>query len=305
MTQTLFHALGSKIALTIDGDTAELRAALRAARGWFLDWEARFSRFSPESELSQLNRRAGQETTVSDEFWRVLRAALRAAEWSGGLANPAILPALEDAGYDRPFAQVLQGRAAADAPRDALPTASMTDNWRAIQLFPRRRSVRLPEGMRLDLGGFAKGWAADQAAQRLSQLAATVVDAGGDIAIRGRRADGTDWRIGVAGRREGDPPLAILQLHSGGVATSGRNFRRWMKDGVAQHHLIDPRRRKPAETDVLSATVIVRRGAGAALRAETAAKVALILGSQEGAAWLQARKLPGLLALEDGSVIKV
>jgi thiamine biosynthesis lipoprotein len=85
------------------------------------------------------------------------------------------------------------------------------------------------------------------------------------------------------------------------VATSGRDYRRWRQGDAWQHHILDPRTGRPATTDVLSATVI----APTAREAETAAKVALIRGSRDGMAWLEARPaLAGLLVLEDGPVVR-
>jgi thiamine biosynthesis lipoprotein len=86
-----------------------------------------------------------------------------------------------------------------------------------------------------------------------------------------------------------------------GVATSGRNYRRWQRGGAWKHHIIDPRTGEPAETDVLSATVI----APTVLEAEVAAKVVLILGSREGLAWLGAKpNYAGLVVLEDGQIVR-
>jgi thiamine biosynthesis lipoprotein len=149
----------------------------------------------------------------------------------------------------------------------------------------------------LDFGGIAKGWAAHQTARRLGMYGPALVDAGGDIAVSSLQADGQPWRIGVADPFEPDHSLAVLGLGRCGVATSGRDFRRWHQDGRPSHHIIDPRTGQPAETDVLTATVI----APDVLQAEAAAKKALILGSQDGLAWLEAHPgLTGLLVLEDG-----
>jgi thiamine biosynthesis lipoprotein len=95
--------------------------------------------------------------------------------------------------------------------------------------------------------------------------------------------------------------LELLAVSSGGVATSGTDYRRWQQDGQWRHHIIDPRTGSPAQTDVLSVTVI----APTACVAEIAAKAVLLLGSKEGLAWLDSRPtLAGLLVLEDGSVLR-
>jgi thiamine biosynthesis lipoprotein len=159
----------------------------------------------------------------------------------------------------------------------------------------------LPPGVRLDLGGIAKGWAGVQAMERLRQFGPTLVDAGGDIAVSGPRADGSPWPIGVANPFAPEELLEVLLIARGGVATSGCDYRRWRQGAVWRHHIIDPRSRQPAATDVLTATVIAPQ-----LRlAETGAKVALILGSVEGLAWINARPhLAGLLVHADGTVIR-
>jgi thiamine biosynthesis lipoprotein len=93
----------------------------------------------------------------------------------------------------------------------------------------------------------------------------------------------------------------LLVLGSGAVATSGTDYRRWRRNGEWQHHIIDPRTGRPAQTDVLSATVV----APAACEAEVAAKVALLLGSRDGLDWLEARpELAGMLILQDGRVLR-
>ncbi|HEX7588211.1 MAG TPA: FAD:protein FMN transferase, partial [Anaerolineae bacterium] len=174
-------------------------------------------------------------------------------------------------------------------------------NWRQIKLDAKTQTVRLPRWMHLDFGGVAKGWAADQAVRRLSTIAPALVDAGGDIAISAARALGEPWPIAVADPIHPDADLEMLMLTHGGVATSGRDYRRWQRNGKWQHHIIDPRTGFPAETDVLSVTVI----APTTVSAEIAAKVALILGSQRGLQWIEARtELAGLLVLEGGQILR-
>jgi len=164
------------------------------------------------------------------------------------------------------------------------------------------RSVRLAEGVGLDFGGVAKGWAADETVARLSAFGPALMDAGGDIAISGPRQGETPWAIGVANPFFPDDALDNLLLpRRAGVATSGRDYRRWQRNGRWFHHILDPRTGRPAETDVLTATVL----APSAARAEVAAKVALILGSQAAMPWLAARpELAACLVLEDGRQLR-
>ncbi|HSB91213.1 MAG TPA: FAD:protein FMN transferase [Anaerolineales bacterium] len=290
-----FEAMGSRILAVVDGLDRRAEARLAEVPGWFETWEDCLSRFRPESELSRLNRSAGKDVSVSGVLWDVLAVAFEAAQSTGGLVQPTILEALQTAGYDRTW-ESMGSRVAEGAARVAPPV----QDWRLVERNPHTRSVRLPAGTSLDLGGFGKGWAADKAARRLGTAGPALVDAGGDIAVSGPREDGQPWPIGVADPGKDGETIALLSIRSGGVATSGRDYKRWRQGEVWRHHLIDPRTGQPAETDILATTVV----APSARAAEAAAKAVLILGSRDGLRWLEAhQRLAGLAALESGRVV--
>lgn len=293
MEQVAFRAMGCQMLALLDATTPGVAARLARVPCWFAVWERHLSRFRADSELNRLNRRAGQPVRVSRTLWQVVRVALDAARASDGLVTPTLLAALEAAGYDRSFAELDQ---AGGVPR---PPAPPLGDWRAIECDGDTRTVRCPAGLRLDLGGVAKGWASDRAAAWLARHGPALVDAGGDIAVSAPPVGEPGWAIGVADPTRPGRQLALLCVPRGGVATSGRDYRRWWRDGRWWHHLLDPRTGLPAETDLLSATVI----APTTQRAELAAKVALFLGSRAGLAWLERRGLAGLLVREDGQVV--
>lgn len=287
--------MNCQIMALVDTEQAEATAVLAQVPHWFAGWEQCLSRFRIDSELSQLNAASGQWAPVSDTLFCVLEAAIQAATYSQGLVSPLLLNALEQAGYDRSFERITEQSMASSSS----PVAATTD-WRVIKVDPSSRRVYLPRGARLDFGGIAKGWAAAQAAQRLAAYGAALVDAGGDIAMCGKGANAEPWSIEVADPWRPDEQVAVLLVAKGGVATSGRDYRRWQQAGVWQHHIVDPRTGQPAQTDVLCATVV----APTMLLAETAAKMALILGSQSGLAWIESQAtLAALLVLEDGQIL--
>jgi thiamine biosynthesis lipoprotein len=292
MQKISFHAMGCQMLAVIDSPLPAAQAQLDQVPDWFETWEQHLSRFRPDSELSQVNLGSGEQL-ISTVLARVIRAGLLAERQSNGLVSPLMLNALEAAGYDRNFADLpVEISAPVDPP-------IWNTNWN-LQLDFDNHTLILPPGARLDLGGIAKGWAADRAAQRLGKLAPALVDAGGDIAASAPQADGSPWPVGVADPLDPEAQLDLVMLWRGGVATSGRDYRRWRKDGRWQHHIIDPRTGLPAQTDVLSVTVV----APSACMAETAAKTALILGSLDGLRWLDDRpELAGLIVLDDGSTI--
>ncbi len=288
--------MGCQMLAIVDADSRLAAKQLAQVPQWFEEWEQHLSRFRESSELNELNQRGGQSMQVSSILWEVAHLALKAAEWSEGLVSPTILNALEAAGYDRSFELI--GSMGSTETRSAGPRPD--GMWRAIKWKSSTRSIQLPTGVRIDLGGVAKGWAAERAARKLSIHGAALVDASGDIALNGLRLDGQAWPIGITDPLNPDRQLDLIMIDQGGVATSGRDYRRWQKNGAWQHHIIDPRTGLPADTDVISATVI----APTVYQAEVAAKAALILGSENGLRWLEDHPLyAGLLVLEDGRVL--
>ncbi len=288
-----FRAMGCQMLAVMDTDDARATEALAQVPAWFEEWENILSRFRPDSELMRLNAAKGQSFHTSEVLWTVLQQALSAARASSGLVTPTVLDALTANGYDRTFDAV------AGSDQSVKPTS--IPDWRRIQVDASTRTVKLPPDLHLDFGGIAKGWAADESVRRLAPFGPALVDAGGDIAVSGRRALEQAWSIGIADPFEPDRDLAVVQLAGGAVATSGRDYRRWMRDGKMAHHIIDPRTGRPAETDVLAATVL----APSAVQAEIAAKAALILASRTGLEWIHARRdLAGLLVLENGQVVQ-
>ncbi|MBI4307358.1 MAG: FAD:protein FMN transferase [Chloroflexi bacterium] len=289
-----FRAMGchmSAWAATEDGEVAS--RTLAAVWAFFGVAERVLSRFRPDSELSRLNARAGQQVEVSPLLWSVLQAALEGARCTSGLYDPTILGALEAAGYDRTFADVADdGTAGAPVPARA--------GWREIRTDVPSRAVLLPPGARIDLGGIAKGWAADQALEMLSLLGPCLVDAGGDIAARGRPLEQPAWPVGIADPRRPEEDIGLLRLRDCGVATSGMDYRRWRRGGQVQHHIIDPRTGRPANADLLSVTVVAPNAA----QAELHAKAVLVLGSRQGYKYLARQTaVEALLVHQDGAVL--
>lgn len=295
-----FHAMASRMLAIVESESAP--GALADVPIWFEQWEQVLSRFRSDSELCQLNADPGSPRIVSDVLWDVHAAALDAAARTGGLVTPLVLEALLYAGYDRSFDFGLAG---ADWPPEddfsvSGPRPDRRDGHVAlsdIQLDPALRTICLPRGALLDFGGVAKGWSAHQAATRLGAWGPALVSAGGDIAVSGPRADGGAWQISVEDPFNDGLYVDEIFLTHGGVATSGKDRRRWMHNRIPQHHIIDPRTGLPAETDVLTATVI----AESAIDAEALAKAVLISGSRVGLDWLDSEDdLAGILILDSG-----
>jgi thiamine biosynthesis lipoprotein len=289
-----FRAMGCEMTLRLVADTPTLAIQLAAARAFIDLAEAHLSRFRPESELSQLNARSGERVRASPLLYQVVQVALAGARRTHGLYDPTVLAALEAAGYNRSFADGLDTEACPS--RTPLPQA----DWRDIGLDPTSGSIKLPPGLRIDLGGVAKAWTAERVADQLAPYGPCLVDAGGDIAVRGAAPGLPGWPIGVADPRRPDRDLAWLLLRERAVATSGVDYRRWQRGDCLQHHLIDPRTRCPADTDLLSATIVAADAAAANVHAVAA----VVLGAQNGLAYLGEQEgVEGLLVCQSGELL--
>jgi thiamine biosynthesis lipoprotein len=297
LPQLAFTAMGCGMLAVLDCNPALAQPALARIPAMFERWEAALSRFRGESELSRLNRSSGNTMTASPVLFGLLKMSIRMAEASNGLVVPTVGNDLIAAGYDRSFDEL-------PADRPGMPwierNFQASEPWRQICLQRRGRKVWVPQSIRLDLGGIAKGWAADRAVRQLARLGPALMDAGGDIAVSGPRGDGSPWAIGVEDPMGHAQQIAMLAIERGGMATSGLDYRHWKVAGEWQHHLIDPRTGRPAQTDLLSVTII---GPSAA-KAEVAAKVVLLLGSEKGLQWVdKQRELAALLVTDEGDVV--
>lgn len=290
-----FRAMNTKIELLLDAGEAAKDAASFAIEG-FRAAEERFSRFLPDSELSQLNRVAGARCLVSDEMLEVLLLAEAFRATTDGAFNPLILPALEQYGYDETFDLVKRRPDFAMRLRELEPVDRAKPS-----IDPAMKSVKLPPRGRLDLGGIVKSWTVNRIARELRDrfgLARGCLNAGGDlVAWGGASAGGEPWLVGIENPWRPDEDVGLLALRDGAAATSGKLGRRWPTSEGTMHHLIDPASLRPSLSDVAQCTV-----AGPdVVECEIWAKTICILGLAEGLRLLErhTRQCEALLFASD------
>lgn len=283
-------SMGGRLSIHLDPDATGLDAARtgQLLSGRIESWAGRLTRHSESSELSVLNADSRSEISIGPTLAAALQAGRWANEATEGLADISLLDAR---------------LAAEDPTRSATGhSAPGTDapEWSATPRPRGAATIRRSPGLRFDLGGVGKGWIADRALDLLDDWPSAVIDADGDMAVR--CAPGRFWEIGISDPRTTDGLIALLHLAASassperwGVATSGTSVHRWNVAGEMRHHLIDPRTRRPAVTDVVQATVV----AGSALRAEALAKAAVIAGTVEGFALLERARVLGAVILTD------
>jgi thiamine biosynthesis lipoprotein len=267
-----FRAMGTVVELLVEADDAQ--PELDAAESEFYRLEALLSRFRPDSELSRLNE--AKTLAVDPDLTRVVELALQARERTGGRFDPTVHDAVVAAGYDRSFERV---------PRDvATPPRAAACSGR-VRIDGER--IELDRDVRLDLGGIGKGFAVERVAAILASAGPCLANAGGDLTVRG-----APWPVGL----ETADDTITLQLERGAIATSGRDRRRWLRNGREQHHLIDPTSGAPADTDLLRVTVV----AANAIDAEVWAKALFLAGEERAIDEAGALGLPTVLVTGDG-----
>lgn len=293
-------ALGCGVQL-LTTDPDHLRAARLAVVDVLERVDVAASRFRPDSELSALHRADGAAVRVSPLLALAVDVALEAARRTDGLVDPTVGRALVDLGYDRTFA---------DLPDDGpMPVVvEPVPGWDRVDVDRRADGtwVRVPAGILLDLGATAKGLAADLAADagHAATGGGVLVGLGGDLAVAGTAPAG-GWQVAVGDSshldRAPSGPEQVVGLVDGALATSSTLARRWRRGGVPFHHLVDPRSGRPTDSDVLTASV----AAPTCAEAETASTAAVLLGGEQGPAWLTAAGLDARLVLRDGREVHV
>lgn len=287
------RALGTGAVVCVT-DPAALPDARRELLRELREVDLLASRFREDSELTALNRRAGECVRVSRRLFAAVALAVDVARRTGGLVDPTVGRALRLAGYDRTFVAV---RA-----RDGsfVAVSHRSPGWESVRLDPDRLEIRVPSGVELDLGTTAKAAAADTAAARVhgSTGSGVLVSLGGDVATAGPVPD-AGWPIRIADHH--DAPLAsdgpVVAVHGGGLATSGVAARRWRVRGGERHHIIDPRTGGSATTPWRTVTVT----GATCVDANAASTAAVVLGA-DAPAWLALRGLSARLVRHDGSV---
>ena len=202
------------------------------------------SRFRADSELSRLGSSLAAGQRVSPMLITLVDGALSAAALTNGDVDPTLGTDLARLGYDRDISELSESTEFGSAPID-VRVAQRRPAWQDVTITG--ETLTVPAGVVLDLGATAKAMAADLSAARVvDELGGGVlVSLGGDIATAGEPSlDG--WEVLVQDTPT-DPSQQVSLASRGGMATSSTQKRRWMSDGFARHHILDPRFGLPAE----------------------------------------------------------
>jgi thiamine biosynthesis lipoprotein len=269
LSRTVDGIMGTRIVVELwAADRADGEQAIDAVIAEMQRIDAAMSTYKPDSELSRLNARAAREPVrIGAELFGLLTTAM---EYSR----------ITDGAFDVTYASVgfmydfrARHRPSEQQIKDALPAV----NYRLVKLDAARRAVRyLRPGVRIDLGGIAKGYAVDRGIELLQRrgIQHALVSAGGDSRVIGDRF-GKPWIIGIRHPDRKDEIVTRLPLVDTAISTSGDYERYYDENGTRYHHIIDPRTGHSASA-VRSATVL----ADTAIRTDGLSKTAFVLGAE-------------------------
>ncbi len=247
--------MGTLVSITAVGPTnQDANEAIDAGFKEVKRLEQLLSTWIPESEMSRVNAAAGRKPVlVSPETMTVVRLSLQVAELTEGAFNIAIGPAVDawnvSAEPRLPIAMELEG-------------LKLLINLQAIHADVWEKTIYLEKpGMRIDVGGIGKGYAADQAVMAMKKAGAVagVVALSGDIKTFGRLPDGKKFSVGIQHPRKEGAILAEIDLQDEAISTAGDYERYFEKDGIRYHHILDPNTLQPAR-GCQSVTVIAKEG---------------------------------------------
>lgn len=281
------RALGSDVSLTVGH--AEARVRRRALDAAFTELElveSLMSIYRPDSQLSRLNR-DGVLDRPHPYLLKVLQAASGIAARTQGAFDVTVQPL---------WALYRQAQTAGRLPSEsAVQQARAQVDWRSVLVTPRRIELRRP-ATAITLNGIAQGYAADRAAEALSQhgIRHALIDTGEVVAL-GDSADQRPWRAGIQHPRQADAFVAVARLQGRGLATSG-DYATPFSNDLRHHHLFDPRTgRSPGELS--SVTVAAPR----LMQADALSTAVFVLGAEQGAKLIaRIPDVDALFVLKDG-----
>lgn len=258
-------------------------AALDEAEQLLYDLNALLDRHNAHSALSALNRSGSAK---DDALAALVSDALAVSEATGGAFDPTVAPLMDAWNFT------------GDAPRvpQSEDLSALLSRVGAANVSVDGSTITLSGGAQLDLGGIAKGCAGDAVRDLLSArgIKNAVIDLGGDVGLMGQNPDGNDWRVAVKDPADSSRFLGILQTSDCFVVTSGVYERFFEEDGTRYHHILDPKSGRPAESDLVSVSVVCSIGTWA----DALSTACFVLGEEGSLALREQLAADGLAEIE-------
>lgn len=292
--QTTQYAMGTIMTHKAYGTHAE--SCLAAVQREVSRIEGLLSRFLPESDISRVNESAGmQNEEVSSEAFGVVSKAIDFSRRCPGCFDVTIEPVVNL------WKQAKESLTLPD--ESAIQQALTLVDFRDVSLNPWEMTVGLKYfGQAIDLGGIGKGYAGDQILKiyRAYEITSAYSNLGGNVVTLGTKPDGSPWSIGIQHPRQENQLIGAVSVVDQSVVTAGDDQRYYTdRQGKRQHHILDPRTGYPAESGLISVTVVSEQS----LAADALSTTMFVAGMEKGLDLL--RGFPGTEAILFGSNLQV
>lgn len=267
--RTLF-AMDTFVMLTAYGEAAD--DALTACASELQRLEGLFSATQETSDIARLNASDGTAVAVDDDTAALLQQAIALSAQTGGAFDPTVYPLMH-----------LWGFGEDPSVPDAHEIESMLTLVGAGRITLADGCASLPTGMGVDLGGIAKGYAADKLSHLLADagVESALLSLGGNVSAVGCKPDGSSWRIAVRDPADETAIVGVVEASDLAVVTSGGYQRYFEQDGVRYHHILDPDTGYPADSGLASSTVIASSGT----KADALSTALFVMGPEDAIAY--------------------
>ncbi|GAE01592.1 membrane-associated lipoprotein involved in thiamine biosynthesis [Clostridium botulinum B str. Osaka05] len=277
VAESLSFAMNTEITYRVFGKNAQ--QALNSGKAEIMQIENTLSRFIPQSEISKVNKSAGKNCeNLSPDTYELLSRAVELSKISQGLFDVTIGPLIDLWDY----------KYASEAPEKAkIHQVIPLVNYRDLVLNPCKRTAGLQNsGQSIDLGGIGKGFASDRFIEILKKYGITsaFTNIGGNVSTLGNKPDGSPWSVGIRHPREENRLIGAISVTGKAVVTSGDYERYFIdRDGKRCHHILDPTTGYPAESGLISVTII----ADSAMIADALSTSVFVAGLEKGLNFLE------------------
>lgn len=283
------YAMDTVMSITANGINAE--AAVAAVEKEIYKLDSLLDVTATSSDIHAVNASAGRQVTVSEQTANIVTKALEMSELTGGVYNIAMYPIIREWGFTAGDYKI---------PADAT-IRTLLQNIDYSQISVNNDSIAIPKGMAIDVGGIAKGFTGDLIKDILGArgITSAIIDLGGDVQVIGAKADGSDWRVAI-NNPFGSDYLGILSVTDCAIMTSG-SYERYFtgEDGKIYHHIMDPKTGRPAESGLVSVTIVAQAG----YRGDALATALFIMGVDKASEfWRQHGDFEAILVAENSEI---
>jgi thiamine biosynthesis lipoprotein len=270
--ETKDFIMGTTVSQKVYGKNA--RAAADDAVSRMRELEAMLSFFNPDSDISKLNTAAGNHSvTLRPETVFLLHTSVEYANASNGAFDILV----------GPLVKRWKVTAGGSVPPDSeIKELLKLIDYRDLTVNKAKSTAFLAKkGEMADLGGIAKGFAADEVIRiyKSHGIDSAIIDIGGNISVLGKNGDGSLWKVGIQ-NPEKDRGISVgyLELENKALSTSGAYERFFKSGGKQYHHILDPKTGYPSNSDLISTTII----ADSSTDTDALSTATFVLGSEEG-----------------------